>query len=150
MMRSILIFFAAVALASACVPKEAVVLRQIKSLNLEADLSGQPVLKGEAILFNPNKVNMKLKGINVDVYIDEKKSAHAEQDYDLPIPASSEFSIPLEVKLTLEKQNLLNTFFDVLGGKKYAVHYKGFVRVHVHGVTVRVPIDYTDQIRLTI
>jgi len=37
------------------------------------------VLRGEAVFFNPNNVEMKLKEINIEVFLAGEKSAHADQ-----------------------------------------------------------------------
>ena len=111
---------------------------------------GAPVLRGEAVFYNPNRLRMKLKEINVEVFVDGEKSAHADQKLNSLIPANDEFTVPLEIRLNLKKIGLLDTVLNLLSGKKYEIHYKGYIRVRVHGVAVKVPVDYSDEIRLKI
>lgn len=135
-------------LLSACVPKEEVVLRNIKDVVVDAGKDGDARLTALAIFYNPNPVRMKLKEINVEVMVEGKKSAHANQRFNSVIPAEGEFSVPLEVQLSLKDIGLLDTLLGLFGGKKYQIHYLGYVRVKVHGITLKVPIDYKDEIKL--
>ena len=131
-----------------CVPKEQVVLRNIKDVIVDAGIDGNAKLNAVAIFYNPNAIRMKLKEIDVEVMVDGKKSAHARQKFNFEIPAKAEFSVPLEVQLALKEIGLLDTLLSLFGGKKYEIHYVGFVRVKVHGIVIKVPIDYKDEIKL--
>lgn len=135
-------------LLSSCVPKEQVVLRNIKDVIVDAGIDGNAKLNAVAIFYNPNTLRMKLKEIDVEVMVDGKKSAHARQKLNFQIPAKAEFSIPLEIQLALKEIGLLDTLLSLFGGKKYEIHYVGFVRIKVHGITIKVPIDYKDEIKL--
>lgn len=135
-------------LLSSCVPKEQVVLRNIKDVIVDAGIDGNAKLNAVAIFYNPNAIRMKLKEIDVEVMVDGKKSAHARQKFNFEIPAKAEFSVPLEVQLALKEIGLLDTLLSLFGGKKYEIRYVGFVRVKVHGIAIKVPIDYKDEIKL--
>ena len=142
--------FLLVMLFSTCVPEEQVVLRSIKDVVVDAGEGGNARLTAEAIFYNPNRVRMKLKEINVEVLVEGKKSAHAEQKFNVDIPNQAEFSVPLEVQLSLKDMGLLDTLLSLFGGKKYEIRYVGYIRVKVHGITLKVPIDYKDEIKLKI
>lgn len=131
-----------------CLPKEQIVLRQIKDVVVDA--SSEPKLNAEAIFYNPNKMKMKLKKIKVDVFVNGKKSAEVDQDLKTIIPAQGEFSIPLEVKLNLKEMGFLDTIFGMLGGKTFDIQYKGYLKLNYQGVPVRVPVDYKDKVKIRI
>jgi LEA14-like dessication related protein len=135
-------------LFSSCVPKEQVILRNIKDVKVDAGIDGNAKLNAIAVFYNPNPLRMKLKEIDVQVFVDGKKSAQAKQKFNFQIPAQEEFSVPLEVQLALKEIGLLDTLLSLFGGKKYDIRYVGFVRVKVHGITIKVPIDYKDEIKL--
>jgi LEA14-like dessication related protein len=135
---------------SSCVPKEQVVLRNIKDVVVDAGTGGDAKLNAVAVFYNPNPLRMKLKEIDVVVTVEGKKSARAKQKFNFEIPAKAEFSVPLEVHLSLKDIGLLDTLLSLFGGKKYEIRYVGFVRVKVHGITIKVPIDYKDEIKLKI
>jgi LEA14-like dessication related protein len=134
-------------LAAACVPKQEVVFKGIKNIEVES-AEGDPLLKANAFFYNPNNIRMKLKEISIDVKVNGKQSAQIRQQMKLPIPAQAEFSVPLEAKLSLKELGLLDTIMNILGGKKYEVRYEGYLRVAVHGITVKVPVDYKEELRL--
>jgi LEA14-like dessication related protein len=131
----------------ACVPKETVVFKGVKNISVEPG-GESPVLSANATFYNPNKVKMKLKEINIDVLVNGKQSAKVKQSLKLPIPAQSDFTVPLVAQLQLKDIGLLDTIVNLLGGKKYEIHYSGYIRVVVHGVTIKVPVDYKEELRL--
>src|SRR6185295_2112304 len=101
-MRNKLVFFSFLLLATSCVPKEQIVLRVIRNVTIDVGLDGEPLLKGEAVFYNPNNARMKLKEINVDVFVDGKKSAVVKQKFNSVIKPRSEFTVPLEIQLSLK------------------------------------------------
>lgn len=143
-------FVAAFLLSAAfsCVPKDEVVFKGINNISVESDLNNLPVLTADALFYNPNSVRMKLKEIYVDVMVDGKPSAQVRQQFKLSIRAKSDFSVPVTAQLSLKELGLLDTIVNLLGGKKYQVRYTGYVRIAVHGITIKVPFTYQEEIRL--
>jgi LEA14-like dessication related protein len=135
-------------MAFSCVPKEEVVFKGVKNISVEAGEQNEPLLKADALFYNPNKEKMKLKEIYVDVMVDGKPSAQVRQKLKLSIPAESDFSVPVAAQLSLKELGLLDTIVNLLGGKKYQIQYKGYVRIAVHGVTIKVPFTYQEELRL--
>ena len=144
----LIILFSLTALffTSCSAPQEPIVLRQIKEV--VADATSSPTLKAQAIFYNPNNTRLRLKKIDVDIYISGKKVGEVDQDLKTVIPANDEFSIPLEVKLAMKDFGILDTLFGMIGGKKLEIQYKGSLKLTYHGWPIRVPVDYKDEIRL--
>ena len=134
-------------LVSSCIPKEQIVFKSVKNLSLDAG-GGDPILKGEAVFFNPNKLQTKLKEINIDVMVDGKKAATVDQTMNLVVPGKSEFTVPIEAKLSLQEIGLLDAVIGFFGGKSYKVQFTGYLRVAVHGITVKVPVKYNEEVKL--
>ena len=147
-MKINIFYFLLLLLVTACVPKEEVVLRSIKNEKLETSADGDQVLKADAIFYNPNNVRMKLKEINIEVFVNGKKSAHSDQKFNSLIKAKSEFTVPLEIKLSLKDLGLLDTILAFLGGKKYEIQFKGHLRIKVNGFTFKVPVDHKEELRM--
>ncbi|MCU0367706.1 MAG: hypothetical protein MUF39_02625 [Cyclobacteriaceae bacterium] len=137
-----------VLLAFSCVPKEQVVFKGVKNIAVKEGSGTDAIITADANFFNPNNVKMKLKEINVDVLINGKPSAQVKQHIKLAIPANGDFQVPLTANLSLKELGLLDTILNLLGGKKYEVEYVGFIRIAVHGVTIKVPVKYKEEIRL--
>lgn len=139
--------FAIIALLSACErPKEKIVLKNIKDVVVDA--TTDPTLKANAIFFNPNNVKGKLKKIDVEIFVNGKKAADVNQSYNMLIPSNSEFTVPLVVNLNMKELGFMDTLLGMVGGKKFEVRYEGSIKLNYKGVPVKVPIKYTDNVRL--
>ena len=131
---------------SSCKPKEDIVLRNVTDIIVDA--TTEPTLKAQAILYNPNKIKIKLRKIKIDVYVNGKKSGTVDQEPKLVIPAEAEFKVPLEIKLNMKELGLVDTIFGIIGGKKMKVKYKGSISVTYKGLPIRIPVDYESEVRL--
>lgn len=145
--RMIIMLIAAVLIQSCKMPDQDIILRQVK--DVMADASSDPVLRAEAIFFNPNSVSGKLKNIRVDIFVNGKKAGEVDKDYSVRIPANSEFSVPIEVKLNMKELGTLNTLLGALGGKKFDIKYVGDLKLSYHGLPVKVPIDHSSKLRVS-
>jgi LEA14-like dessication related protein len=132
--------------ATSCKPKEDIVLRNVR--DIVVDVTTEPTLKAQAILYNPNNIKIKLRKIAIDVYVDGRKSGRVDQEPKLVIPAASEFKVPLVVTLNMKEMGLLDTIFGIVGGKKLKVRYKGSISVTYKGLPIRVPVDYESEVRI--
>lgn len=136
-----------VAMGSGCTaPKEKIVLRSIKDVVVDA--TSEPMLRANAVFYNPNDVRGKLKKADVVISLNGTKVGHIKQDFQMAIPAKAEFTIPIEIKLAMKELGFVDTVFGMLGGKKFEVHYLGSVKVSYRGVPVKVPVDYRDNIKV--
>lgn len=129
-----------------CKPKEDVQLRKINDIVVDA--SNEPMLRANALLYNPNNMRMTVKKIDIEVFVDGKKAAVIDQQLNLKVPAQAEFTIPLEVKLNLKELGLLDTVLAIFGGKKMSIQYKGSIRLSKSGLPFTVPVNYTEDIRI--
>jgi len=134
----------------ACVPKEEIVFKGVKNIVVDLSNSGKPVLKGDVDFYNPNKVKVKLKEVNVEVFIDGVKSADVKHDLDITIAGQSDFSVPIVAELVLKQTNFLDALVGLLGGKKYEVVFKGYIRIKVHGFPVKIPVAQKQELKLNI
>ncbi len=141
-------FFLIIVLASSCVPKEMIVFKDVKNLKLDQTDLENAILDGEAVFYNPNSSRMRLREINVEVFVDGKKSAFVDQKLSALARAKSDFTVPIKVQLSLKELGLMNTIMSLFGGKKYEIHYKGYLKVKVNGIPIRVPIDHTEDFKL--
>lgn len=128
-------------------PEEEIVLRQIRDVVVDA--SSEPMLKANAVFYNPNDMRGKLKKIDVEIFVNGKKAATVDQEMKTSIPAESEFTVPLEVKLAIKELGLMDTLFGMIGGKKFKIHYKGSLKLSYRGLPINVPVDYEDEVRFS-
>ncbi len=59
------------AILTSCVPKEEIVFKGVKNIAVDMN-GGQPMMKADADFFNPNKTRMKLKEVDIEVFVDGK------------------------------------------------------------------------------
>ena len=138
-----LIFLVAV---SSCKPKEDVVFRQVRDIVLDA--SPDPILRANAVLYNPNKVKMKLRKADIEIFVNGTNAAHIDQNLQLAVPSEAEFIVPIEAKVNLKELGLLDTIFGMLGGKKMKVEFKGSISITYKGVPLKVPVSYQSEIKV--
>lgn len=127
-------------------PQEEIVLRQIKDIVVDA--TSEPMLKANAIFYNPNDLRGKLRRINVDIFVDGKKAASVNQQLKTVIPANGEFSVPIIVNLAIKELGFMDTLLGVIGGRKFEVRYEGSLKLLYHGVPINVPVNYKDEVRV--
>lgn len=145
-MRVCLVFLAAAVISGCKAPKEDIVLRQIRDVVVDA--TSDPMLKANAIFYNPNSMRGRLKKIDVDVFVNGKKAASVKQQLKTVIPSKGEFSVPIEVKLNIKELGFMDTLLGVIGGKKFEVRYEGTLKLSYHGFPINVPVNYTDNVRI--
>lgn len=144
---SILLMVLWFALMTACKgPEEKIVLRQIRDVVVDA--TTEPLLKANAVFYNPNDMRGKLKRINVEVFVNGKKAAFVNQKLKTHIPANGEFIVPLEVKLNIKELGFMDTLLGVIGGKKFEVRYEGSLKLSYRGIPINVPVKYKDEVRV--
>jgi hypothetical protein len=134
----------------ACVPKEEIVFKGVSDIAVDISDAGKPILKANGYFFNPNKVKMKLKEVDVEVFVDGTKSATVKHELDVTIAGQSDFSVPIVAALVLKQNSLLDAVVGLLGGKKYEIVFKGYIRVRVHGITIKVPVSQKQELKLNI
>ena len=127
-------------------PEEKIVLRKIRDVVVDA--STEPILKANAVFYNPNDMRGKLKRINVEIFVDGKKAAVVNQKLKTKIPANGEFIVPLEVKLSIKELGFMDTLLGVIGGKKFEVRYEGSLKLSYRGIPLNVPVHYKDEARI--
>jgi LEA14-like dessication related protein len=127
-------------------PDEDIVLRRIKDVVVDA--TTDPMLKANAVFYNPNKVRGRIKKVKVDIYVNGKKAGSVDQNFKLVVPSQAEFTVPIEVKLAMKELGFMDTVLGLIGGKKYEVRYEGFLKLSYHGIPIKVPVDYKDEVRI--
>jgi LEA14-like dessication related protein len=127
-------------------PDQDIELRRIKDVVMDA--TTDPLLKANAIFYNPNKAHGRLKKIKVEIFINGKKVGDVDQTLKMKIPSREEFTVPLEVKLAMKELGFMDTVLGMIGGKKFDVHYKGFLKLSYHGLPIKIPVDYKDEIKV--
>ena len=116
--------------------------------NLKVGLKPKPVASADIRFFNPNRVSGQLRSAEMEVWVDGKKAGSVVQQFDIPVKKQAEFSVPVEVTLSLKDLGFMSTMATLLRGDPLPVLLKGHVQVHVHGIPVRIPVEHTEKIKI--
>ena len=112
--KGFLMFVAAILLLMACEkPDQDIVLRDIRDVVVDA--TSEPMLKANAIFYNPNNMRGRIRKIDVEIFVNGKKAASVDQSLKTSIPAQAEFTVPLEVKLAIKELGVMDTIFGMIG-----------------------------------
>lgn len=134
-----------VMLAGCRKPDQDIVLRHIRDVVVDA--SSDPMLKANAVFFNPNEMRGRIRKIDVEIFVNGKKAATVDQVLKTAIPAQAEFTVPLEVKLSIKELGVMDTLFGMIGGKTFKIRYKGSLKLSYRGLPINVPVDYEDEVK---
>lgn len=107
-------------------------------------------VEADAILFNPNKTKGQVKDVDIVVYFKEQQVAHVQETSSVKVGAEEQFVIPLNMMLDIEKiqSNWLSNLVSILKEKSIELHFSGYIKIKIHGIGYRVPVDYTERINL--
>jgi len=129
-------------------PEDPPVFKGVGNIRVSKVQGSTALVNADAYFYNPNDVKMKLKSVDVGVHLDGKPVGVINQSLKTKIPAQANFKVPLDATFDLKETGLLKNLLSMLGGKSRKVRYVGYIRVAVHGVTVRVPIDYSSEVKI--
>lgn len=112
-------------------------------------MGSSQAISGDAVFFNPNTSRMTLRQVKIDVFLNGEKSAFVEQDSRVVAKPNSEFTIPVTLQLK-EGVKIQDLVLGALTGKKYQVRYLGHLKVSINGVPMRIPIDHSEELKLSL
>ena len=119
-----------------------VVFKSIENIQLSKVENGVVNMSAEVILNNPNSVKVKLRSIDIDLFLQDKKVAIIQEKYSLKIEPLSDFSLPVDIGFNISELGLLESILGFFQRKEFEVHYVGKGKVTVRGFPVHIPIDY--------
>lgn len=108
-------------------------------------------VKGEIVFNNPNKVNLNLNEIRLQMSTNKNVLGTFYQELNAPIGAYSNFKVPFAITFSpLELgQNLVSTAISAFSKEKLKVSFKGHVQVRgkSNKVGIKVPIIYNKTLK---
>ena len=137
---------------SSCNKPESPQFKYVENIVVELQSLSSANLHAEAVLFNPNKNTITIKGADIDIMIDDKVVAVLEEEYDIKALGNEDFMVPLDVKIKLKDLNLnaIGSALGLLGNDGQEIRYLGKIRVKAYGVSFSVKGDYKDNINIKI
>lgn len=152
MIRGLIFSLLVVVGLSSCNKPESPQFKHVENIVVELESLSTANLHAEAVLFNPNKNTITIKGVDIDIMLDEKVIAVLEEDYDIKAIGNEDFMVPLDVKIRLQDLNLnaIGTALGLMGDDGQEIRYLGKIRVKAYGVPFSVKVDYTETIKVKI
>ena len=133
-----------------CKFEENVEFKKIDNVKVESIIDGIVSLSGEAEFYNPNDIAGKLKGVDIEVALNEKVLAEISQSQTLKIEKEAAFQVPFTARFKLEdvQDGLLSNLLNIIRGNKIKLHFRGEIKVSTWGFTQKVPVDYYEEVKL--
>ena len=114
---------------------------QIQSIGLK-----NSALRVELEYYNPNKFGLDVKEANLNIYLNDKFVAIADQPEKIKILKEANFIFPVVAHFDLLK--VLGSAFSSLFSKTVKVTIKGTAKLGKEGIFIKVPINITENIKL--
>ena len=103
-------------------------------------------IQADLYYFNPNRMGVKLRSADLDVYINNKFAGKSLLDTLVHVPARDTFLVPVTVKV--EMKNALPNAFSLLLKDSADLKLVGRIRVSKGPLSMNVPVNYTNRISL--
>ena len=135
-----------------CNRPESPQFKYVENVVVELESFSAANLHAEAVLFNPNKNTITIKGAAIDIMLGEKVIAVLEEEYDIKAIGNEDFTVPLDVKIKLKDLNLnvLGSALGLMGDDGQEIRYLGKIKVSAYGIPFSVKVDYKEKIQLKI
>ena len=148
-MRSCILFLVLLAFVFSCkTPNQSPVLRQVKNVKLKGIDEDKAYLHADLLFYNPNDVKITLRKVDIGVTLEEKNIGKVQYNLRTKIQPNSEFTVPVDATLNLDEFDFLNNLLALFGGKRYPIRYRGFIKVTVKSLPIKIPINHEDEVRL--
>ena len=108
-------------------------------------------VNGDVVLYNPNKIRVKLKDVLMNIELNGKHVATAGQKVPVPIRSKSEFAVPLNLVIKPEmsfKEGVQN-IFHIIKTREMDVTVNGVIVIKAMGVKLSIPIQQTEKVDIT-
>ncbi len=146
-----LIFFLVInSMLFACASPSAPEYVRTKDWHFEKLASGNIVFTAKAVFYNPNKAKAKLREVDLDVFVNEKKVGKILQTEKIKINGKSSFDIPLRMEFNLRESglNIVSNLISLVTNQKFLVDMKGFIKMNVFFIPFKVPINEKQEFTL--
>ena len=126
--------------------------KRVENFRLERiDKDGFKVF-GNIVMYNPNKMRVRLRDMHMEVKMNGKHVANAEQLIEVPIKGKSEFGVPLDIaiKPDMSLWEGVKDVFKILTKQEMDVTLEGDVLVKAYGHHFAVPIQQNEKVDINL
>lgn len=114
----------------------------IKALN-EENLE----LRTTAVFYNPNKIKIKLKNVDLDLFLNDQFIGKIVQSEAIKIKGKSHFDIPLELAFNLKESNIdiLSSLVSLLSNQNFLLKMNGYIKANALCLPLKVKVEDTQE-----
>lgn len=136
-----------------CTKPNAPSFKKFQDIKITQVRKDSVTLNAQALYYNPNIIGGKVIDANIDVFVNDIAIGKLNQTQQIAIPKESEFEVPITIifnpKQVLNEnggflQQALKSFFK----NELAVRYEGTATMEILNIPFKVPVNYTDTVRL--
>ncbi len=129
---------------------EPVEFKKITNVKVVSNNGQILLVTADALLYNPNKSRGQVTDLDIQVSYKNKEVAHIQEVGAVKVLAQDDFILPLEMDLDLTKlqDNWLGSLITILSDKSVELHFKGKIKIKIHGISRTIPVDYTEKLKL--
>ncbi len=127
------------------------VYKRVENFRMERfDKDGFKVY-GDVIMYNPNKLPVKLKDVLMNIELNSKHVATAGQKVPVQIKSQSEFAVPLNlvIKPDMTFTEGFKNVINLIKTKQMDVKVQGVIVVKALGVSFSIPIQQNEKVDIT-
>lgn len=109
-------------------------------------------LAADMVLHNPNAFALELAKADLKAIVDEVELATISQAYDTDMPANSDFKMPIELTMDLEKLYgdnpvaAIGKAMQIMADRKLDVRFVGTIKAGSDGFKLDVPVDQLEEV----
>ncbi len=135
-----------------CAPFKEPEYKRLENFRFAAFSFQQLIFKTDVVLYNPNKIGIKLLSSHLDIYINDRLLGTSIQSMPTKVLRASEFTIPLTVEVATGQLTLsfIKGMWNSMQQGKVKVTIKGNCVLKKGGVPLTLPINYSELVFLQV
>jgi len=101
-------------------------------------------------IHNPNNYKIAITEADMELFVKGEKIGNAKLDNTIVLPKNSNevYEALVFTPMNEMQTNAIPTILSVIGQPTVPVHVKGYVKGKVKGVAKKIPVEFTDNVRL--
>jgi LEA14-like dessication related protein len=133
-----------------CKDPQSPILKSVRNVTIGNIVNNELIVSGEALIMNPNSYGAVLNGISVQVFVGDRQVATIEEVVSYKILPNEDTAVPLRGRVNMQtvERILTDQGMKILLGQEIPLKFVGTVKARVHGVPMKVPIDFSQKVNL--
>ncbi len=148
-MRNLIYILLLIGIAS-CRTPEAPEFKYVENVQVKLESLEEARLHADAVLYNPNKNSVIIKGADIDVLMENKSIGKLDMEYNIKVEGYSDFQVPLDIDIKLKDLNInaIGAAFGLMGKSGPELQFLGKIKVKAYGVPFSVKVDHKQKVNI--